>query len=77
MKYHLLCTSYNILSDETLQLRNNWIEPCVDDQDLSDKLTSWEIDLNSFQYPPKISISNILWGKMSIGNPIHVRIIRF
>jgi hypothetical protein len=39
MKYQLICTSFNILPDESLQLRNNWIEPVLDDNDLTDKLT--------------------------------------
>jgi len=77
MKYHLVCTSYNVLEDGSLQLRNNWIEPALDYNDLMNKLVNWNVDTNSFKYPSKRSVSNVIVGEMSIGCPIHIRIVRF
>ena len=75
MKYNLILTSYNVLEDNSLQLRNNWIERC-DDVGLLELLKELNIP-DDFKYPPKISISDILEGTTKEGVKIHMRIVVF
>jgi len=74
--YQLICTSYNKLDDDSLQLRNNWIEKIENDEQLSELIDKWNLP-DDFKYPSKGSISSILEGKMELGFPIHIRIVRF
>lgn len=75
MKYKLICTSYNTLSDGSLQLRNNWIEES-NDEHLLELIEKYKLPDN-FKYPSINSISEILEGTMEIGCSIHIRIVRF
>jgi len=78
MKYQLICTTYTKQLDGSLQLRNNWTEPALKDEDLSNILDGYSVDLNLFKYPSVNSISEILEGILPASeHPIHIRIIRF
>lgn len=74
--YKLICTSYTE-TEQSLVLRNNWIEEVSDDKQMSELIEKWQLP-NDFPYPQKGSISNTLQGKMDVENvSIHVRIVRF
>ena len=75
MKYKLICTSYNTLSDGSLQLRNNLMDES-NDEHLLELIEKYKLP-DDFKYPSTNSVSEILEGTMSIGCPIHIRIVRF
>ena len=75
MKCLLICTSYNKLPDGSLQLRNNWTEQS-DDTYLLELIEKFHLP-DDFKYPSTNNVSEILEGTMSIGCPIHIRIVRF
>lgn len=72
MNKKLICTSYNKLSDGTLQLRNNWIEEYSEDA-----LINFNIKADISILPIK-GISEILIGKLELPNTeIHIRIVKY
>lgn len=72
--YQIICTSYTE-TEKGLVLRNNWVEPCVSDENLKFLIKKYNLP-NDFPYPIKGSISDILCGKMDLENVvIHIRIV--
>jgi len=82
--YKLICTSYDVINffensnpEQSLVLRDNWIEENYDDTMLIEFCERFKIDTD-FKYPSKGTVSPILVGKMELdGVQLHVRIIKF
>ena len=74
--YQLICSSYN-KTEHGLILRANWSEVVLDDRHMLELIKKWQLP-NDFKYPSKMTISDILQGKMDVDDVIiHVRIIKF
>lgn len=77
MYCYLICTSYNTLPDDSLQLRNNWTENVQTPEHLTELLTKWKFNMDEIKYPFNNKLSEIYEGTMMIGCPLHMRILRF
>jgi hypothetical protein len=72
----LICTSFNKINNSTLGLRAEWIEECETTERLDELLKLWGIE-ETFPWPRKNEVSEIIDGKMQNDCPIHIRIVRY
>jgi translation initiation factor 2 alpha subunit (eIF-2alpha) len=72
----LVCTTF---TGNNLSLKDQWVENCETQIELTKFLVENQIDLNSFKYPSKDSISEVLTGVYMKDNEkitICIRIVR-